>query len=139
MDKLEQMLGSYGPNPTAYTKDFDPEESPSGVVARTGSFNVRSRVVDDDGGVYAGTSPRIPASTPEFADVQHGQTGNGLSSSRKSGERLASFFLLVFASFSGILLHTTTPYCLACTSLYVLRVVSGCYPFLFFFDPDASS
>ena len=58
------MLGSYGPNPTAYTKDFDPEESPSGVVARTGSFNVRSRVVDDDGGVYAGTSPESPQAPP---------------------------------------------------------------------------
>ncbi|KAI9574533.1 immunoglobulin E-set [Boletus coccyginus] len=55
VDKLEQMLGSYGPSPTgeAYTKDFDPEESPSGALARMGSFSVRSRVIDDDGGVYA--------------------------------------------------------------------------------------
>jgi Rho GDP-dissociation inhibitor len=55
VDKLEQMLGSYGPHPTGepYTKNFDPEESPSGVLARSGSYNVRSRVVDDDGGVYA--------------------------------------------------------------------------------------
>ncbi|KAF9247162.1 immunoglobulin E-set [Melanogaster broomeanus] len=55
VDKMEQMLGSYGPHPKgeAYAKNFDPEESPSGVLARTGSFNVRSRVVDDDGGVYA--------------------------------------------------------------------------------------
>ena len=59
VDKLEQMLGSYGPHPKgeAYTKNFDPEESPSGALARMGSFNVRSRVVDDDGGVYAGMSP----------------------------------------------------------------------------------
>lgn len=58
VDKLEQMLGSYGPSPTgeAYTKDFDPEESPSGALARMGSFSVRSRVIDDDGGVYAGMS-----------------------------------------------------------------------------------
>ncbi|KAF8192601.1 immunoglobulin E-set [Pholiota molesta] len=55
VDKLEQMLGSYGPSPngTPYTKNFDPEESPSGLVARSGSYNVRSRVIDDDGEVYA--------------------------------------------------------------------------------------
>ncbi|EGO27434.1 hypothetical protein SERLADRAFT_460845 [Serpula lacrymans var. lacrymans S7.9] len=55
VDKLEQMLGSYGPHPKgeAYAKNFDPEESPSGLVARSGSYNVRSRVVDDDGEVYA--------------------------------------------------------------------------------------
>ncbi|KAJ3517559.1 hypothetical protein NLJ89_g426 [Agrocybe chaxingu] len=55
VDKLEQMLGSYGPSPTGepYAKNFDPEESPSGMLARTGTYNVRSRVVDDDGEVYA--------------------------------------------------------------------------------------
>ncbi|KAF5388138.1 hypothetical protein D9615_000264 [Tricholomella constricta] len=55
VDKLEQMLGSYGPSPTGepYTKNFDPEESPSGMLARSGSYAVRSRVVDDDGEVYA--------------------------------------------------------------------------------------
>ncbi|CAA7259551.1 unnamed protein product [Cyclocybe aegerita] len=55
VDKLEQMLGSYGPSPTgeAYAKNFDPEESPSGMLARTGTYNVRSRVIDDDGEVYA--------------------------------------------------------------------------------------
>ncbi|KAJ3488737.1 hypothetical protein NLI96_g2611 [Meripilus lineatus] len=53
VDKLEQMLGSYGPQPNPYTKDFDPEESPSGMLARSGSYSVRSRVVDDDGEVYA--------------------------------------------------------------------------------------
>jgi len=55
VDKLEQMLGSYGPSPTGepYVKNFDPEESPSGMVARSGTYNVRSRVVDDDGEVYA--------------------------------------------------------------------------------------
>ena len=57
VDKLEQMLGSYGPHPKgeAYTKNFDPEESPSGMLARSGTYNVRSRVIDDDGEVYAGT------------------------------------------------------------------------------------
>lgn len=55
VDKLEQMLGSYGPHPQgeSYTKNFDVEESPSGMVARTGSYQVRSRVIDDDGEVYA--------------------------------------------------------------------------------------
>ncbi|OCH90722.1 4-hydroxybenzoate polyprenyl transferase [Obba rivulosa] len=52
---MEQMLGSYGPHPKgeAYTKNFDPEESPSGMIARSGTYNVRSRVIDDDGEVYA--------------------------------------------------------------------------------------
>ena len=49
------MLGSYGPQERPYTKNFDSEESPSGMLARSGSYNVRSRVVDDDGEVYAGT------------------------------------------------------------------------------------
>lgn len=52
------MLGSYSPSKdsTPYTKDFDSEESPSGVLARSGSYTVRSRVVDDDGEVFAGAS-----------------------------------------------------------------------------------
>jgi len=50
------MLGCYGPHPKgeAYIKNFEPEESPSGMLARSGSYNVRSRVVDDDGNIYAG-------------------------------------------------------------------------------------
>ena len=55
VDKLEQMLGSYGPNTQAYSKNFDPEESPSGMIARSGTYGVKSRVVDDDGEIYAGT------------------------------------------------------------------------------------
>lgn len=56
VDKIEQMLGSYGPHPKgeAYTKNFDPEESPSGMLARMSSYNVQSRVIDDDGEIYAG-------------------------------------------------------------------------------------
>ncbi|GAV99159.1 immunoglobulin E-set [Lentinula edodes] len=55
VDKMEQMLGSYGPSPNSepYVKNFDPEESPSGMIARSGTYNVKSRVVDDDGEVYA--------------------------------------------------------------------------------------
>ena len=55
VDKLDQMLGSYGFNETPYSKDFDSEESPSGMLARSGTYSVQSRVVDDDGEVYAGT------------------------------------------------------------------------------------
>ena len=47
---------SYGPSPTSepYMKNFEPEESPSGILARSGTYNVKSRVIDDDGEVYAG-------------------------------------------------------------------------------------
>lgn len=56
VDKMEQMLGSYGPSPSGepYSKNFEPEESPSGMLARSGTYTARSRVVDDDGEVYAG-------------------------------------------------------------------------------------
>lgn len=56
VDKLEQMLGSYAPHPEGqpYTKLFQEEESPSGMLARSGAYNVRSRVIDDDGEIYAG-------------------------------------------------------------------------------------
>ncbi|KAJ7781388.1 immunoglobulin E-set [Mycena metata] len=55
VDKLEQMLGSYGPHPKGepYIKNFDTDHSPSGMIARSGTYNVKSRVVDDDGEVYA--------------------------------------------------------------------------------------
>ncbi|WOO77295.1 Rho GDP-dissociation inhibitor [Vanrija pseudolonga] len=52
VDRIEHMLGSYGPQPEPYTKVFAGEESPSGMLARSGSYNVRSRVVDDDGAVW---------------------------------------------------------------------------------------
>jgi len=54
VDKLEQMLGSYAPAPDGapLTKKFPEEESPSGMIARSGTYNVRSRVIDDDGQIY---------------------------------------------------------------------------------------
>lgn len=56
---MEQMLGSYPPHPEEVRiKDFEPEESPSGLLARSGSYNVRSRVVDDDNHIVAGKIPR---------------------------------------------------------------------------------
>ena len=56
VDKLEQMLGSYAPKEGGgpYTKKFPEEESPSGMIARSGTYNVRSRVIDDDGQIYIG-------------------------------------------------------------------------------------
>lgn len=53
VDKLEEMIGSYGPRSDPYTKHFAREEAPSGMLARSGSNTVRSRVIDDDGNVFA--------------------------------------------------------------------------------------
>ncbi|KAI8927722.1 immunoglobulin E-set [Entophlyctis helioformis] len=47
VDKMEEMVGSYGPAPTEYTKKFPLEEAPSGMMAR-GSYTVKSRFIDDD-------------------------------------------------------------------------------------------
>ncbi|WWC63369.1 uncharacterized protein I303_105969 [Kwoniella dejecticola CBS 10117] len=52
VDKTEAMLGSYGPQEASYTKVFASEESPSGMLARSGTYNVRSRVTDDDKQVW---------------------------------------------------------------------------------------
>ena len=46
VDKLEQMVGSYGPSPQPMIKRFPAEEAPSGMLAR-GTYNCRSRVTDD--------------------------------------------------------------------------------------------
>jgi hypothetical protein len=89
VDKLEQMLGSYGPHPKseAYVKNFDPDESPSGMLARSGVCKVRSRVVDDDGEVYAGAyrPSSIPTGLQRTPHYPH-QIGTGASSSRKNGK-----------------------------------------------------
>ncbi|ORX38423.1 E set domain-containing protein [Kockovaella imperatae] len=52
VDKTEAMLGSYGPQTEAYSKTFASDESPSGMLARSGTYNVRSRVVDDDNTIW---------------------------------------------------------------------------------------
>lgn len=51
------MLGSYGPSKDGkpYERTFHAEVSPDGMIARSGTYNVRSRFIDDDGEVYAGT------------------------------------------------------------------------------------
>ncbi|KAJ3109066.1 hypothetical protein HDU97_009184 [Phlyctochytrium planicorne] len=51
MDKMEEMLGSYGPSPDLYEKKFPLEEAPSGMIAR-GHYSVKSRFIDDDGHVH---------------------------------------------------------------------------------------
>lgn len=53
LDKMEEMIGSYGPRAEPYERSFSQEEAPSGMLARSGSYSVRSRVLDDDGNVYA--------------------------------------------------------------------------------------
>ncbi|AAW44709.2 Rho GDP-dissociation inhibitor 1, putative [Cryptococcus deneoformans JEC21] len=52
VDKTEAMLGSYGPQPEPFTKVFASEESPSGMLARSGTYVVRSRVIDDDNTIW---------------------------------------------------------------------------------------
>lgn len=67
VDKMEQMVGSYGPSPdgTPYSSLFPTEESPSGMVARSGTYMVKSRVTDDDKEVYAGTLSRLTPGTDD--------------------------------------------------------------------------
>ena len=52
VDKTEEMIGSYAPNPTeVYEKKFLPEQAPSGMLAR-GTYSVKSRCIDDDENVH---------------------------------------------------------------------------------------
>eukprot|EP00920_Eleutheroschizon_duboscqi_P022736 GHVT01055422.1.p1 GENE.GHVT01055422.1~~GHVT01055422.1.p1 ORF type:complete len:207 (-),score=15.21 GHVT01055422.1:264-884(-) len=53
VDKLESMIGSYGPSNDLHVKRFVSEESPSGMLARSGTYLAQSRVIDDDGVVWA--------------------------------------------------------------------------------------
>lgn len=53
LDKLESMIGSYGPSSDVHVKRFVSEEAPSGMLARSGTYTARSRVIDDDGTVWA--------------------------------------------------------------------------------------
>ncbi|GAA5887963.1 hypothetical protein JCM6882_000817 [Rhodosporidiobolus microsporus] len=52
VDKLESMIGSYGPSADPVVKRFVTEEAPSGMIARSGTYTVRSRILDDDKNVY---------------------------------------------------------------------------------------
>ena len=51
VDKMEEMVGSYGPNAEPYVKKFPLEEAPSGMMAR-GTYVVKSRFIDDDNNVH---------------------------------------------------------------------------------------
>ncbi|KDQ07005.1 hypothetical protein BOTBODRAFT_39143 [Botryobasidium botryosum FD-172 SS1] len=51
-DKIEEVIGSFGPNPEFNTNRFHSEVSPKGMLAR-GTYNVKTRVIDDDRVVYA--------------------------------------------------------------------------------------
>jgi hypothetical protein len=102
------MLGSYGPNPTSepYIKNFEPEESPAGLLARSGSYNVRSRVIDDDGEVYAG----VPQSSVVFGAVLSAhrcppQIGNGVSNLRRSGEGIPCTYVLLVSVLTQFLVY----------------------------------
>ncbi len=90
------MLGSYGPREEPYTKDFDPAESPSGLLARQGTFGVRSRVVDDDGEIYLGNVVFL------FTRAGHSrvrQTGNGHLNWPRSGKGLNGFLCTLRVKF----------------------------------------
>ncbi|GHJ89150.1 hypothetical protein NliqN6_5552 [Naganishia liquefaciens] len=51
VDKMEEMIGSYGPQQEAHVKIFAADEAPSGMIAR-GTYTVRSKIVDDDATVH---------------------------------------------------------------------------------------
>ncbi|KAG0228722.1 hypothetical protein BGW42_002014 [Actinomortierella wolfii] len=51
VDKLEEMIGSYAAQAEPYTKKFQLDEAPSGLLSR-GSYDVKSKFVDDDGTVH---------------------------------------------------------------------------------------
>lgn len=77
------MLGSFSCRDESYTKDFESEMSPCGILARSGSYDVTSRVVDDDGDIYMGMWYSC------FMCAGHSrprQTGNGRLSWPRSGE-----------------------------------------------------
>ena len=52
VDKVDAMLGSYGPKPDVRVTVVQ-DEFPSGMLARA-TYHVKSRVVDFDGVVYGG-------------------------------------------------------------------------------------
>jgi len=51
VDKLESMIGSYGPSADILKKEVASEDAPTGML--TDSFQVKSRIVDDDGHIHA--------------------------------------------------------------------------------------
>ncbi|CAE6522248.1 unnamed protein product [Rhizoctonia solani] len=53
VDNIDQMVGSFGPKVEEQKATFITEESPSGMVARSGTYHVRSRITDDDKHIHA--------------------------------------------------------------------------------------
>ncbi|KAJ1856650.1 rho GDP dissociation inhibitor [Coemansia sp. RSA 1822] len=51
VDKMEEMCGSYGPKYESQERTFPSSKAPSGMLAR-GTYNVKSRFIDDDNTVY---------------------------------------------------------------------------------------
>ncbi|KAF3907697.1 hypothetical protein AA313_de0207587 [Arthrobotrys entomopaga] len=51
VDKVEIMMGSYGPKAEPYVKKLGKEDAPSGYIAR-GSYTAKSRFVDDDNNIH---------------------------------------------------------------------------------------
>lgn len=84
------MIGSYGPRPEAYVKRFATEEAPSGMLARSGSNTVRSRVIDDDGNVFADWWVICVISLISVArkETDESVTGPGFSKLPKTGNDL---------------------------------------------------
>ncbi|KEI36747.1 uncharacterized protein L969DRAFT_97143 [Mixia osmundae IAM 14324] len=52
-ETLQAMIGSFAPSAQVLSKKFESEEAPSGMIVRTGTYNVRSRCTDDDGTICA--------------------------------------------------------------------------------------
>ncbi|MEW2374375.1 hypothetical protein AB0940_34230 [Streptomyces sp. NPDC006656] len=55
VDKVESLVGSYGASAEGkpYKKELPAEEVPAGLIARSGAYDVHSRISDDDGTVHA--------------------------------------------------------------------------------------
>lgn len=90
--KIEQMLGSFGPHPEGKPHEgkFE-EESPAGMVARSGTYHARSRVVDDDGAVYAG----LFSTVIKIAQLTYGVLRLGVVIQTRQGvvnEEVSSFY-----------------------------------------------
>lgn len=59
---------------------------PSGMLARSGSYNVRSRVIDDDKTVYGGHLSLVLLRASLISSFTSQSTLSGLSPSRRSGD-----------------------------------------------------
>ena len=51
MDKLNLMVGSYGPKTEAHVSQTPLDDAPSGLMAR-GEYKVKSKFTDDDKNIY---------------------------------------------------------------------------------------